>query len=678
MCKVFTALSAVINPAGTEVGIGDSTSTLFQYQVGDDGTMGDNQDFILPPKGGYVIQAIEPRVNAWHNEPRTGTADPTIVDTYELIHNVSATTGAGTSQAMDSLDLTTDGLFLVGGDTAPAGTFADFVDADEGAGLTGAGRAGIWSSNAAGTIAFLTNYIGRTDAGTTTLTEFDDSGFNVIFPGGFVSDGQNGLFFDLGNASTIITLTDGTISGSDRRFGGRSRIVRYFDTEFDVTGGATDQIAITAHGFRTGDAVIYNANGGTEDIGPDATNGEAEFNSAAGIGTGAYWYVIRVDADNFQLAATASNAFAATPTATGLTASTAGNGERHILTRAPDTRPNIEFNGTAGTATLTRVNLTQTRIITLTSAVTLTGCIITFGQSLVLGDGTLNGCTITTPDTGIDESYMTATNAVDLDNIDNTTFSAGRYGHAIEITTDGTTTPNNTASLSGVTFNDYFTGDEDGTGGVSFNASTGVASNQITVTPAAHNFTTGDPVFYEDEGGTALTGLTDGALYFVEVVDADTVYLHDTEASAALGASGNRLTITAGSSETHKLYHGQAAIHNSTGAAVTINISGGSVPSIRNSNGSTTSVVATTQVTLTGLVNNTEVRVYTQGTTTELAGQENVTTGTFSFSLSSGTIVDIRVFAVAYEPADILNFTVPASDTSIPVQQRFDRNYENP
>jgi hypothetical protein len=40
--------------------------------------------------------------------------------------------------------------------------------------------------------------------------------------------------------------------------------------------------------------------------------------------------------------------------------------------------------------------------------------------------------------------------------------------------------------------------------------------------------------------------------------------------------------------------------------------------------------------------------------------------------------VDIRIFAVAYEPADILVFTIPTSATSIPIQQRFDRTYLNP
>lgn len=122
-----------------------------------------------------------------------------------------------------------------------------------------------------------------------------------------------------------------------------------------------------------------------------------------------------------------------------------------------------------------------------------------------------------------------------------------------------------------------------------------------------------------------------------------------------------------------------AAIYNNSGGAVTLNIAGGgSTPTYRNGASATTTINNNTSVTLTGLVNPTEVRVYTAGTTTELHGSENVTTGTFNFSEAASSSVDIRIFATNYEPADILNYTVPASDASIPIQQRFDRNYNNP
>jgi hypothetical protein len=83
---------------------------------------------------------------------------------------------------------------------------------------------------------------------------------------------------------------------------------------------------------------------------------------------------------------------------------------------------------------------------------------------------------------------------------------------------------------------------------------------------------------------------------------------------------------------------------------------------------------------------NTEVRVYDAGTSNpqvELAGIENATDGVsggriFAFSLSAGTLVDIVLINVTYENQRIDSFTIPGSAASIPIQQRFDRNYVNP
>jgi hypothetical protein len=91
----------------------------------------------------------------------------------------------------------------------------------------------------------------------------------------------------------------------------------------------------------------------------------------------------------------------------------------------------------------------------------------------------------------------------------------------------------------------------------------------------------------------------------------------------------------------------------------------------------------TVNVTLTGLIGvgaepDTEVRVYTAGTTTEVAGQENVSTGSFTFQANATDVVDIRIHNVEYEYTTLLGFTVPSNDVSIPIQQRFDRNYSNP
>ncbi len=118
-----------------------------------------------------------------------------------------------------------------------------------------------------------------------------------------------------------------------------------------------------------------------------------------------------------------------------------------------------------------------------------------------------------------------------------------------------------------------------------------------------------------------------------------------------------------------------------TGSNVTWNvtISGGTTPSYKKRRAGDTVNIITgqTTVTLTGLVSGTEVRVYDAGDGSVIDGIESSGTS-FAFSDTATNVVDIRIFHVDYLEADIEGFTIPGSNTSIPVQQVFDRNYNNP
>jgi hypothetical protein len=123
-----------------------------------------------------------------------------------------------------------------------------------------------------------------------------------------------------------------------------------------------------------------------------------------------------------------------------------------------------------------------------------------------------------------------------------------------------------------------------------------------------------------------------------------------------------------------------AAIYNDSGGAVTLNIvGGGGTPTVRNGTGASTTINANVSITLTNLKNPSEVRVFDAGTQTERAGtgNENVTTGSHTFSIPSGTAVDIVVLALNYQNLRILNYST-TSDASIPVSQVIDRQYANP
>lgn len=157
-------------------------------------------------------------------------------------------------------------------------------------------------------------------------------------------------------------------------------------------------------------------------------------------------------------------------------------------------------------------------------------------------------------------------------------------------------------------------------------------------------------------------------------------YAIEITATGSYTFIGNQFNGYAGTNGTT----GNEVIFNDTGGLVTINIGGGGdTPTYRNGSGASTVVNNNIAVTLTGMKDNTEVRVYSAGTTTELAGIENATSGTtddrsFAFSLSAGTNTDIVVHNVDYEYIRLESFEIPASDSSLPIQQRFDRNYNNP
>jgi len=127
---------------------------------------------------------------------------------------------------------------------------------------------------------------------------------------------------------------------------------------------------------------------------------------------------------------------------------------------------------------------------------------------------------------------------------------------------------------------------------------------------------------------------------------------------------------------------GTYTITNSTIEEV-VNTSGGTVDillgpnsSINTNTGPNINVLVPPSVlTLTGLQLNSEVRVYEAGTTNELAGVENSTT-VFTASIDAPS-VDIRIASLQYIYIKI-SAVDTSSDTTLPIQQQFDRNYENP
>lgn len=120
-------------------------------------------------------------------------------------------------------------------------------------------------------------------------------------------------------------------------------------------------------------------------------------------------------------------------------------------------------------------------------------------------------------------------------------------------------------------------------------------------------------------------------------------------------------------------------LNNTSGASVTVNVSGGGTASGVTFTGSSVTVQASATLTLTGVVDGSEVRIFAHGTQTELYGLEGKAPGVNpAYSYTSPQPVDIVVHNVDYNYFRLDNYQLAASDATLPISQVFDRNYRNP
>jgi hypothetical protein len=91
--------------------------------------------------------------------------------------------------------------------------------------------------------------------------------------------------------------------------------------------------------------------------------------------------------------------------------------------------------------------------------------------------------------------------------------------------------------------------------------------------------------------------------------------------------------------------------------------------------GGKVNIINNFDVTFTGAENNTEIRIFEAGTTTELDGIEN-TSGDFVASVREG-LVDIRIISIDFKIREFLGLSV-SQDFTFQVDQLEDRVYENP
>ena len=113
-----------------------------------------------------------------------------------------------------------------------------------------------------------------------------------------------------------------------------------------------------------------------------------------------------------------------------------------------------------------------------------------------------------------------------------------------------------------------------------------------------------------------------GAGHAIEITSTGTYTLDDIQFEGFGGTAGSNTTANSGALN--------AAIYNNSGGAVTLNISGGTTPSVRNGAGATTTVSNPNSITITDIPAGLEGRAR-RGSVTLLHTQ-NITTGTFTYT----------------------------------------------
>lgn len=118
-----------------------------------------------------------------------------------------------------------------------------------------------------------------------------------------------------------------------------------------------------------------------------------------------------------------------------------------------------------------------------------------------------------------------------------------------------------------------------------------------------------------------------------------------------------------------------AVIYNNSGGAVTLSVSGGDSPTVRNGAGASTTVVAGATLTLSGLATGSDVVIRLTDSETVLASVDQQSGTTWQYAYTSLDTVDISIFKAGYLPEFIKGYELSNSNVTLPIKQKIDRYY---
>lgn len=184
--------------------------------------------------------------------------------------------------------------------------------------------------------------------------------------------------------------------------------------------------------------------------------------------------------------------------------------------------------------------------------------------------------------------------------------------------------------------------------------------------------------------GATVDKCTFSSNYMLE----DSASLHVTNASTMENITNctfvnNGMAVRLYTSGTYNFYGHQFTgnrydVDNASGGAITINaLNSSNVTSYTSSvAGGTVTISNPKTLTLTNLVPGSEVRIMSAGTETELDGIESSGTSfVYSYTYAASTYIDIIVHNVEYIYYRVANYLLQPTDSTLPINQQYDRNY---
>ena len=283
-------------------------------------------------------------------------------------------------------------------------------------------------------------------------------------------------------------------------------------------------------------------------------------------------------------------------------------------------------------------------------------------DAIPVSGASLNSCSFSST-TGI--NALTLATSGESTNITNCAFiGTGTTSHAMKLDGAGT------YSSTGHTFTGY------GPTVFGFHTTNDVNATTDVVTKTTHTYSTGAAITYNKQGGSVNIGLTDNTTYYVRAVTADTLGFYTSAANAI--ADTSRIALTSTGSETHYINSNSAAVFNNSGGAIIINISSGDVPTIRNGTSATTTIVASANFVVTGLISGSEVHIYRTSDLVALYDNESTGTSlTWEYN-ADNTNVYMTFLKPGYKWIRLDNLVLSSAGVEILLQPLTDPGYNNP